>query len=156
MITVSIDPGLSGAIGFLDSGEFLAVEDTPTILKGSGSVKYEVDAAGVRNLINSTLGGRPFIAVIERVNAMPGQGVSSVFSLGDSFGSSRAVLNLTASSLVYVAPRTWKKYFGLNSDKEAARALAIKIFPNAPLNLKKYADRAEALLMARWLHENQK
>jgi crossover junction endodeoxyribonuclease RuvC len=55
--------------------------------------------------------------------------------------------------LVYVAPAQWKKHFKLTSDKEMSRALAVRMFPNAPLNLKKYSDRAEALLMARWLYE---
>ena len=87
---------------------------------------------------------------------MPKQGASSTFSLGDSFGAARAVVATMGISLTYVTPAAWKKHFKLPSDKEMSRALAIRMFPSAPLNLKKHADRAEALLMARWLYETQR
>jgi len=156
MIIIGIDPGLSGAIGFLRDGVFLAVEDMPTVAKGSGSVKREVSPAGLRQLIRQHVQNGDICAVVlERVNAMPGQGVSSVFSLGDSFGCARAVVASAGVELTYVAPVSWKKYFKLTSDKEVSRALAVKLFPAAPLTLKKHSDRAESLLMARWLWETQ-
>jgi crossover junction endodeoxyribonuclease RuvC len=156
MITIGIDPGLTGALGFLRDGVFLAVEDMPTVTKGSGSVKNEVSPAGVKQLIQKhVVQGESVCVVLERVNAMPGQGVSSVFSLGDSFGCARSVVAALNLQLVYVAPVTWKKHFKLASDKELSRALATMRFPTAPLHLKKHSDRAEALLMARWLYETQ-
>jgi len=158
MICIGIDPGLTGAIGRLNNGRFESVLDIPTVAKGSrGSVKREVDSAGVAHMLRSAShGSGEFVAVVlERVNAMPGQGVSSVFSLGDSFGSLRAVVAVLGIELHYVSPVTWKKHFKLTSDKEASRALAVRLFPEAPLNLKKHADRAEALLIARWLHETR-
>jgi crossover junction endodeoxyribonuclease RuvC len=93
--------------------------------------------------------------VLERVNAMPGQGSSSVFSLGDSFGCARSVVAACHLELTHVTPAQWKKHFKLTSDKELARALAVRMFPGAPLNLKKHADRAEALLLARWLYDTR-
>ena len=75
-----------------------------------------------------------------------------MFSLGDSFGCARAVVAACRFELVYVTPAQWKKHFSLGSDKELARALAVRAFPQAPLTLKRHADRAEALLMARWLY----
>lgn len=95
------------------------------------------------------------MAVIEKVGAMPGQGVSSVFSLGDSYGAARSVLTTAGFETHYVSPVTWKKYFKLSSDKELSRALAVKLWPEAPLRLKKHDGRAEALLMARWLWETR-
>ena len=154
MITIDIDPGLSGAVGVLRDGRFVAVEDMPTVAKGSGSVKSEVDAAGLLAILRHHVAPDEDVAVVlERVNAMPGQGVSSVFSLGDSFGVARAAVAAARLSLTYTSPVTWKRHFGLSSDKEQCRAFAIRLYPDAPLNLKKYADRAEALLMAQWLYE---
>ena len=156
MITIGIDPGLTGAIGVLSDGAFVAVEDMPTLVKGLGSVKREVDVAGLITMLR----GHSSIdvstsAVLERVNAMPGQGVSSVFSLGDSFGCARSAIVACRLPMTYVSPVIWKKYFKLERDKELSRAMAVRLFPEAPLNLKKYSDRAEALLMARWLWETQ-
>jgi crossover junction endodeoxyribonuclease RuvC len=154
MLTIGIDPGLSGAVGVLINGNYLAVFDMPTISKGTGSVKNEVDAGGLASIINYYNYGNMYV-VIERVNAMPKQGSSSTFSLGDSFGCARAVVATLGFGISYVSPVTWKKHFKLLSDKEASRALAVRMYPSAPLNLKKHADRAEALLMARWLYETQ-
>lgn len=156
MITIGIDPGLSGAIGVLRDGAYVAVLDMPTVAKGSGSVKNEVDPAGLAALLRQHAPAQEAVAVVlERVNAMPGQGSSSIFSLGDSFGCARAVVAACRFELTYVTPVKWKKHFALTSDKELGRALAVRLFPEAPLNLKKHADRAEALLMARWLYEAQ-
>jgi len=154
MITIGIDPGLSGAIGVLKDGAFIAVLDMPIVAKGTGAVKNEVDPAGLATLLRQHTPAEESVAVVlERVNAMPGQGSSSIFSLGDSFGCARAVVATCRFELTYATPMKWKKHFSLTSDKELCRALAVRMFPEAPLNLKKHADRAEALLMARWLYE---
>ncbi len=156
MLIVAIDPGLTGAIGFLRDGVYLAVEDMPVVLKGVGSVKSEVSPQGMKTLIKQHLqSDEAVVAVIERVGAMPGQGVSSVFSLGDSFGSARAVLATAGFETIYVHPVTWKKHFKLTTDKELSRALATRLFPGAPLHLKKHDGRSEALLIARWLWETK-
>jgi len=153
MLTIGIDPGLSGAIAILEHGNYHSIHDMPVVLKGSGSVKNEVDAAGLASILLDFDDAR--MCVIERVNAMPKQGSSSTFSLGDSFGCARAVVASLGIGLTYVSPVTWKKHFKLPSDKEASRALAIRLYPSAPLNLKKHVDRAEALLMALWLYQTQ-
>lgn len=156
MITVGIDPGLTGAVGFLRDGNFLDVQDIPTMLKGSGSVKMEVSPAELKRiLLNSIPLGEGIEVLLERVSAMPGQGSSSVFSFGDTYGCCRSVIALCGFPTFLVTPATWKKHFGIGRDKEEARALAIRLFPNAPLGLKKHADRAEALLMARYLYETR-
>ena len=154
MITIGIDPGLSGAIGILRDGAYVAVLDMPVVAKGSGVVKNEVDPAGLFTLLREYAPAEEAVSVVlERVNAMPGQGSSSIFSLGDSFGCARAAVAACRFELTYVTPVKWKKHFGLTSDKELGRALAVRMFPDAPLNLKKHTDRGEALLMARWLYE---
>jgi crossover junction endodeoxyribonuclease RuvC len=128
----------------------------PIVSKGSGSVKNEVDPMGLIKILRSYAPADEYVmAVLERVNAMPGQGVSSVFSLGDSFGCARSAIAACRFEMTYIAPTQWKKHFKLTSDKEMSRALAIRMFPDAPLNLKKHSDRAEALLMARWLHDTK-
>jgi crossover junction endodeoxyribonuclease RuvC len=156
MITIGIDPGLTGAVGVLRDGVYVSVLDMPTVAKGVGSVKREVDPAGLMTMMKSFILPDEYTAlVLEKVGAMPGQGVSSVFSLGDSYGSARTACASTGCELHQVSPVTWKKYFKLTSDKELSRALAIRLFPLAPLNLKKHDGRAEALLLARWLWETR-
>jgi crossover junction endodeoxyribonuclease RuvC len=156
MITIGVDPGLSGAIGILNEGRYVDVVDMPIVSKGSGSVKNEVDPSGLIKILRNYAPADEYVMVVlERVNAMPGQGVSSVFSLGDSFGCARSAIAACRFEMTYIAPTQWKKHFKLTSDKEMSRALAIRMFPDAPLNLKKHSDRAEALLMARWLHETK-
>jgi crossover junction endodeoxyribonuclease RuvC len=147
---VGIDPGLSGAIAFITGTGAYAVHDIPIMAKGTGTVKNEINANGMRQILQKTITLEP-VAMLERVNAMPGQGVSSVFSLGDSFGACRSVLACTDIPTFYVTPTEWKKHFKLTSDKEEARALAIKLYPQAELHLKKHIDRAEALLIATYL-----
>lgn len=156
MITVGIDPGLTGAVAFLRNGEYYSLFDIPTTLKGSGSVKQEVEPGGLKRMFLERLEGREDVAIaLERVSAMPGQGSSSVFSFGDTYGCCRSVASLTGYPLHLVTPTTWKKHFGLGRDKEESRALASRLFPGAELHLKKHADRAEALLMARWLWDTR-
>lgn len=148
---IGVDPGLSGAIAILHAGGY-DVYDIPTMSKGSGTVKSEINAKGMADILRKHVNSPP-TAMLERVNAMPGQGVASVFSLGDSFGVCRAVLACQHIPTLYIMPFTWKKHYKLTNDKEEARALAIKLFPNAELHLKKHIDRAEALLIANYLKD---
>jgi len=150
---VGVDPGLTGAIAVLHGDEY-AVYDIPTIKKGDGAVKYEIDPAGMGRLLREGIINRVrVVAALERVNSMPGQAAAATFSLGDSFGVCRSVLSLTNLPLTYITPMAWKKYFKLSKDKEEARALAVKLYPLADLHLKKHIDRAEALLIATYLKE---
>ena len=156
MITLGIDPGLDGALGVLDDGAFLAVEDMPTLIKGDGMIKREVDATRMIQLLRGMVPADAAAAVaLERVGAMPGQGSSSTFSLGDSYGTARTAVAACRFELHVVAPSVWKKHFALSRDKSESIALAQRLFPAAPIKLKKHADRAEALLMARWLFETR-
>lgn len=144
---LGIDPGLTGAIAvFTTSGVFMDVMDLPVIRKGGNSiVKNEIDATKIYHLL------RPFrgsICLIERVTARPGQGVASMFSLGDSFGVVRGACAALEMTSFYMPPNIWKSVCNVSSDKEATRIQAIKLFPDAPLNRKKDHNRAEACLLA--------
>jgi len=157
MYTVGIDPGLTGAIAILRDGWFITLLDMPTTIKGgTGAVKYEVDPSGILRFLRDNLpAGEACKALIERVNSRPGQAASATFSMGDSFGTARAVLACAGMSYIDVTPAKWKKYFKLSTDKEQSRTLANKQNPNAELHLKKHHDRAEAILMAQYLWETE-
>lgn len=147
---LGIDPGLNGAIGILHGdGSMHSVEDMPTLLRGKGTVKREVDAAGLAHLLRP-IAGQIRMAVIEKVGAMPLQGSASTFSLGHSYGTAVAVVAALGIPLQLSAPATWKRRMSLTRDKEHARATAIHLWPAAPLTRKKDADRAEALMLAKY------
>ena len=155
MMTIGIDPGLYGAVGFLKDGEYYKVKDMPTVVKGQGAVKNEVNPSALISFLQDIDYYQSITVGLERVNAMPGKGVSSVFSLGDSFGTARSCVSACGYSLTYVTPQSWKKHFKLTSDKEMCRAFATRMFPQAELHLKKHIDRAEALLIARYIYETK-
>jgi hypothetical protein len=144
---LGIDPGVSGAIAFYTPQHpaLVSVEDVPT----AGD---HIDAATLADRIQQM---RPAVAVIELVGAMPGQGVSSMFKFGRSFGTAIGVVQALDIPLHFVTPGKWKKHFRLSADKDAARALALRLWPDCAPNLarKKDAGRAEAALIARWYAE---
>jgi len=153
MITIGIDPGITGAVGVLINGEYSTVFDIPSIYKGK-STRREINPWGMASLLRDCLDpGHDCEIILEQVNAMPGQGVVSVFSFGDSYGCCRAIAATLKIPTRLVSPAKWKKHFNLDRDKEHSRALAVRLFPDAQMHLKKHADRAEALLMARYLWE---
>ena len=140
------DPGASGAIAFYFPAhpELIAVEDVPT-------VNGEIDSAQLGARI---LQMKPDLAMVEQVGAMPKQGVSSTFKFGDAFGQLKGVLGALQVPRHMVTPAKWKKHFRLDSDKEAARALAIRLWPSCEnFQRKKDHGRAEAALIARYCAE---
>ena len=147
---VGVDPGLNGAVALVGDG-FLAVEDMPTI----GSNKNRViDSLALAEILR---GWAPAHTLIERVHAMPGQGVSSTFRFGQTLGRIEAVVALAQIPTTYVSPAKWKRHFRLGRDKEDSRRLAIELFPHIAdrLHRKKDEGRAEALLLARYLHDER-
>lgn len=150
MLTLGIDPGLSGALAILDSrGHVALLESLPTIQRGKGKVKRELDAAGLAHLLG------PYavdlrLALVEAVASRPGQGVASVFSLGHSLGVIHGTLGALGIPWQPVTPSTWKKAMRLDSDKEACRAAAVRLFPSIPMHRKADHNLAEALLLARY------
>ena len=134
MLIIGIDPGISGALCFLDNGKILEVIEMPSMAEGKKNIKV----------------------VIEQVSAMPGQGVTSMFNFGQSFGVLKGVCSAMQISMYFVRPTKWKKYFNLiNSEKDASRTKAIQIFPyiSAQLSRKKDANKADAILIASFFYE---
>jgi len=139
-----VDPGLSGAIAFYFpcAPDRVAAEDMPT-------VAGQIDSATLAGRIAQM---RPDVAIVERVSARPGQGVSSTFKFGASYGAVIAILAALQVRTVLVPPGVWKKHFRLSADKEASRALALRTFAKTPEHFARKKDhgRAEAALMAAW------
>ena len=97
--------------------------------------------------------------VIEHVTAMPGQGVTSMFNFGQSFGILKGICSAMQLSVYFVRPAKWKKYFNLiNSEKDASRTRAIEIFPyySSHLSKKKDSNKADAILIASYFFETFK
>jgi crossover junction endodeoxyribonuclease RuvC len=97
--------------------------------------------------------------VIEQVSAMPGQGVTSMFNFGQSFGILKGICSAMQLPLFFIRPAKWKKYFGLiNSEKDASRTKAIEMFPYYSSNLSKKKDcnKADAILIASFYYETYK
>jgi crossover junction endodeoxyribonuclease RuvC len=141
-VIMGIDPGISGAIAFYFpvAPERIAVDDVPV----AGG---EINVHELARLIRVH---RPTLAVIERVSAMSGQGVTSMFNFGRSYGDVRGTIGAMEVPLHFVTPQKWKKHFGLSSDKDESRLRAIRLFPAVAdsFNLKKHDGRAEAALIA--------
>ena len=94
--------------------------------------------------------------VIEQVSAMPGQGVTSMFNFGQSFGVLKGICSAMQLPMYFIRPAKWKKYFNLiNSEKDASRTKAIEIFPyiSSKLSKKKDANKADAILLASFFFE---
>lgn len=153
-LVIGIDPGLSGALSLYGSTGLQAVVDMPTMArgKGAGRVKNEVNPAALNQLLREWVNGHSddVLVVIERVASMPGQGVASMLSLGDTVGCIRGVVAARGYPVQWVTPQAWKKYYALPADKEYARARAIALHPDADLVRKKDHGRAEAILIARY------
>ena len=97
--------------------------------------------------------------VIEQVSAMPGQGVTSMFNFGQSFGILKGICSAMQLPMYFVRPAKWKKYFGLiNSEKDASRTRAIEMFPyfSSQLSKKKDSNKADAILIANFYYETYK
>lgn len=148
---IGIDPGLDGAIALLcDDNTYLDVFDMPCM--ALSKTKRQVNAAEVANIFRQW--GADYNlrqAVLEKVGAMPKQGVSSSFNFGHSYGIIKGVLHALLIPYVLITPQQWKKRAGLiGADKDMARTKAIQLYPQAPLSRKKDIGRADAILIARY------
>ena len=140
MLIIGIDPGLSGSICFLIDGKILDVIEMPTMAEGKKN-KRQVNGSQVFNEITKRTKEyqkNQVRVVIEQVSAMPGQGVTSMFNFGQSFGVLKGVCTAMQLPMYFVRPAKWKKYFNLiNSEKDASRTRAIEIFPSFSSSLSK-------------------
>jgi crossover junction endodeoxyribonuclease RuvC len=139
---------LSGAIAVLSpSGELECVADLPVIRDGRLAW---IDGGALQSFLIDTLPGRPARAIVERVSAMPQQGVASAFNFGVGFGSVLSILQARQIGIEFVTPTAWKRAMGLSPDKAASLHKARLLYPAAELTLAKHHGRAEALLLAHW------
>jgi len=154
-VIVGIDPGVSGAICILRNGKVTMTCDMPIMVDGTKS-KRQVNAAELANiLINEKIGEHDKI-ILESVSAMPGQGVTGMFSFGQSFGVIKGVCAALKLPLHLVRPVKWKKHFNLlNSEKDASRTKVIEMFPyiSSEVSKKKDANKADAILIAKYFFE---
>lgn len=149
MIILGIDPGISGALAWLDGDELIATADMPITCKAVGKGN-QTDANMLAYLIELR---RPIRAVIEAVGPMPGQGVTSVFSFGRSAGVIEGVLAALEIPYSLVHPQRWKKRAGLlKADKGRSRTIAMATWPACAEVFHRVKDngRAEAALIAKF------
>jgi len=148
---IGIDPGLSGAVAII-SDDSLKVFDMPTMtVERNGKAKRQVSANELAELLY-TCSGKDCHVYVERVSAMAGQGVTSVFSFGRSFGMIEGILAALKMPVTFVAPATWTRAIGRSPGKDASRARAMELFPNYEYFFKRVKDdgRADAALIAHW------
>ena len=161
MLIIGIDPGISGSICFLDNGKILDVIEMPIMTDGKKN-KKQVNGSQVFNEVTKRIKQfekNQIRVVIEHVSAMPGQGVTSMFNFGQSFGILKGICTAMQLPMYFVRPTKWKKYFNLlNSEKDASRTRAIEIFPyfSSQLSRKKDSNKADAILIASFYHETYK
>ena len=132
MLIIGIDPGISGSICFFEDGKILDVLEMPTMTDGKKN-KKQVNGAQIYNEISTKIRGiekQNLRVIIEQVSAMPGQGVTSMFNFGQSFGILKGICSAMQLPMYFIRPAKWKKYFGLiKSEKDASRTKAIEMFP---------------------------
>ena len=158
MLIIGIDPGISGSICFFKDGNILDVIEMPTMTEGKKN-KKQVNGSQIYNEISKQINyteKKDIKVIIEQVSAMPGQGVTSMFNFGQSYGILKGICSAMQLPMYFVRPAKWKKYFSLiNSEKDASRTKAIEIFPYFSLNLskKKDSNKADAILIASYYYE---
>jgi len=153
-----IDPGVSGAICVLKEGKILEVYEMPTMIDGKKN-KRQVNGAEVTNIFLKELNKENAAkVVVEHVTAMPGQGVTSMFNFGQSFGVLKGICAALKLPIYFVRPVKWKKHFNLiKTNKEASRTKVIEIFPyiSSKISRKKDSNKADSILIAKYFEETQ-
>jgi crossover junction endodeoxyribonuclease RuvC len=161
MLIIGIDPGISGSICFFHEGKIIEVVEMPTMAEGKKN-KKQVNGSQIFNEISKQIDKfdrKDIKVIIEQVSAMPGQGVTSMFNFGQSFGILKGICSAMQLPMYFVRPAIWKKYFNLiNSEKDASRTKVIEIFPyiSSQLSRKKDSNKADAILIASFYYETYK
>ena len=153
MLIIAIDPGINGAICFFENGEVKDVFEMPTMAEGKKN-KRQVNGHQMFNELSYRIkkhDTHKINVVVEQVSAMPGQGVTSMFNFGQSFGVIKGICAAMQLPIFFVRPAKWKKHFDLiNTQKDASRTKAIEMFPKIStiLSKKKDSNKADAILIA--------
>ena len=158
MKILGIDPGLSGAIAILENKKVLCIFDMPVMAEGKKN-KRQLNSAQLVNIIReNTIDNEEIAVVVEQVNAMPGQGVTSMFNFGQTFGAIKGVCAALDLPIFFVRPSKWKKYFELiNSSKDSSRTKVIEMYPSlsSQLSKKKDVNKSDAILIARYYYDTR-
>jgi len=158
MIIIGIDPGLSGGIAILENNKVKTLFDMPVMPEGKKN-KRQLNSAQLAKLIKDSVKGyAEFSVVVEQVNAMPGQGVTSMFNFGQTFGAIKGICAALGLPIFFVRPSKWKKHFELiNSSKDASRTKAIEMYPSLSdqLSKKKDVNKSDAILIARFYSDTR-
>ena len=158
MKIIGIDPGLSGAIAVLEDKRVLSIFDMPVMAEEKKNKKQLNSAQLVNILKENTKISEDVAVVVEQVNAMPGQGVTSMFNFGQTFGAIKGVCAALSLPIFFVRPSKWKKHFELiNSAKDASRTKVIEMYPSLSNQLTKKRDvnKSDAILIARFYSETR-
>ncbi len=158
MKIIGIDPGLSGAIAILENNKVLHIFDIPVMSEGKKN-KRQLNSALLVSLLRDNITNNEEVAVVvEQVNAMPGQGVTSMFNFGQTFGAIKGICAALDLPIFFVRPSKWKKHFELiNSSKDSSRTKAIEMYPKLSKQLakKKDVNKSDAILIARFFSETR-
>ena len=156
MIIIGIDPGLSGAIAILKNDKVIKLIEMPVMAEGKKN-KRQLNNAQLANILREIIENHEEISVVvEQVNAMPGQGVTSMFNFGQTFGSIKGICATLSLPIFFVRPSKWKKHFDLiKTSKDASRTKAIEMYPQLSneLSKKKDVNKSDAILIARYFSE---
>ena len=158
MKIIGIDPGLSGAIAVMHDKKVINMYDMPVMAEGKKN-KRQLNSSQLVNIIKENINeGEETIVVVEQVNAMPGQGVTSMFNFGQTFGAIKGVCAALKLPIFFVRPSKWKKHFELiNSSKDASRTKVIEMYPTLSGQLAKKRDvnKSDAILIAKFYFETK-
>ena len=153
-----IDPGLSGAIAVLENDAVLDIIDLPVMSEGKKN-KRQLNSAQLSQYMSKNVENiHKTSVVVEQVNAMPGQGVTSMFNFGQTFGAIKGISATLKLPIYFVRPSKWKKHFELiNSSKDSSRTKAIEMYPKLSNQLakKKDVNKSDAILIARFFSETR-
>jgi len=158
MKIIGIDPGLSGAIAVMHDKKVINIYDMPVMAEGKKN-KRQLNSSQLVNIIKENINkDEETIVVVEQVNAMPGQGVTSMFNFGQTFGAIKGVCAALKLPIFFVRPSKWKKHFELiNSSKDASRTKVIEMYPTLSGQLAKKRDvnKSDAVLIAKFYFETK-
>ena len=158
MKIIGIDPGLSGAIAVLKNNKVLNIFEIPVMSEGKKNKRQLNSAQLVKLLKDNIKDNEDVSVVVEQVNAMPGQGVTSMFNFGQTFGAIKGICAALGLPIFFVRPAKWKKHFELiNSSKDSSRTKAIEMYPllSSELSKKKDVNKSDAILIARFYSDTK-
>ena len=147
-------------ICFFENGKILDVIEMPTMNEGKKN-KRQVNGAQIYNEISKRINKihkEDVRVVVEQVSAMPGQGVTSMFNFGQTFGAIKGICAALELPIFFVRPSKWKKHFDLiNSSKDSSRTKVIEMYPSLSSQLakKKDVNKSDAILIARFYYETK-